>query len=85
MKYKITKEASSDLEEIWFYTFQNWSLEQADRYINLIIDEIEYLTEKPNSGNDYSCVKKDYWCSKVKSHLVFYKINNKEKIIEVNN
>jgi len=27
MKYKISKEASNDLEKIWLYTFETWSTE----------------------------------------------------------
>ena len=42
MIYKISKEASNDLEKIWLYTIETWSAEQADRYLNLIFDEIEY-------------------------------------------
>ena len=49
MIYKISKEASNDLEKIWLYTIETWSAEQADRYLNLIFDEIEYLCQKPNS------------------------------------
>jgi toxin ParE1/3/4 len=77
MKYKISQEASSDIENIWLYTFKNWSLEQADRYFNLIMDEIEYLTENPMSGTDYSKVRKGYFRSRVKSHFIFYRINSK--------
>lgn len=40
MNYKISQEANRDIENIWVYTFKNWSLEQADRYLNLIIDEL---------------------------------------------
>jgi toxin ParE1/3/4 len=40
MKYVISIEASKDLENIWLYTFENWSQEQADRYFNHNIDEI---------------------------------------------
>ena len=41
-KYLISKEALKDIDTIWLYTLEKWSLEQADRYYNLIIDEIEY-------------------------------------------
>lgn len=41
MNYKISLEAKNDIEKIWLYTFENWSLEQADRYLNLIFTEIE--------------------------------------------
>jgi toxin ParE1/3/4 len=83
MKYKISKEALNDLEKIWLYTFETWSLEQADRYFNLLMDEIEYLTINPKSGKDYSHVRKGYFRSVVKSHFIFCKINMKDKELEI--
>lgn len=83
MNYKISKEASNDLEKIWLYTIETWSAEQADRYLNLIFDEIEYLCQKPNSGSDFSHVRKDYLRSRVKSHFIFYKINKKQSELEI--
>jgi toxin ParE1/3/4 len=73
MGYRISVKAAEDLENIWLYTFENWSLEQADRYVNLLFDEIEYLSGKPNSGKDYSYIRDSYLCSNVKSHLIFYR------------
>jgi len=75
MIYKISKEASNDLEKIWLYTIENWSVEQADRYLNLLFEEIEYLCLKPNSGSDFGHVRKGYFRSRVKSHFIFYIIN----------
>ncbi len=83
MKYKISTEAQNDIEKIWLYTFETWSLEQADRYYNLIFDEIEFITKNPKSGKDYNDVRKDYYRSKVKSHYIFYKINQKKAEIEI--
>lgn len=83
MKYRISQEANRDIENIWLYTFEYWSVEQADRYFNLIIDEIEYLAEDPKSGQDYSKVRKGYFRSQIKSHFIFYRINSEEKEIEV--
>ena len=73
MKYKISSKAYDDIETIWLYTFENWSQEQADRYINLIFDEIEYLSKNPKSGKDFSHIRKNYRFAKVKSHLIFYR------------
>ena len=83
MKYKISKEAGRDIENIWLYTIEKWSIEQADRYFNLIMDEIEYLAKNPKSGKDYSKVRKGYFRSQVKSHFIFYKINWKNEEIEI--
>ncbi len=83
MNYKISQEANLDIENIWLYTYENWSLEQADRYINLIINEVEYLAENPESGKNYGHVRKGYFRSRVKSHFIFYKINDKKDVIEI--
>jgi len=83
MKYRITTLASQDLENIWLYTFENWSIEQADRYLNLIMDEIEYVAEKPNSGFDFSSVRKGYYRSRIKSHILFYRIDQKNNLVEI--
>jgi len=83
MKYKITKEALNDLEKIWLYTFETWSLKQADHYFDLLMNEIEYLSENPKSGKDYSEIRKDYFRSRVKSHFIFYRINTKNEDIEI--
>lgn len=83
MKYRISREASNDLEKIWLYTFENWSLRQADYYFNLIMNEIEYITVNPKSGKDYNLIRKGYFRSRVKSHFIFYKINLKDEEIEI--
>jgi len=83
MSYKISVQASMDIENIWLYTFENWSLEQADRYINLIFDEIEYLAVNPNSGKDFNHIRKNYRGSKVKSHIIFYKLTDEQNNIEI--
>jgi len=83
MKYKISQAASQDIENIWRYTTEKWSIEQADRYFNLIMDEIEHLAKYPKSGKDYSHVRKGYFRSQIKSHCIFYKINEKEETIEI--
>ena len=74
--YVISKKAVSDLEEIWLYTVEKWSAEQADRYYNLIFDEINYICKNINAGKSMEHVRKGYRASKVKFHLIFYKVSN---------
>lgn len=83
MRYKISIEAQNDLENIWLYTYENWSSEQADRYYDIILNEIEYVAKNPKVGQDYSHVRKGYLLSKVKSHYIFYKINKNENSVEI--
>jgi len=74
LPFSISKKAVSDLEEIWLYTVEKWSVEQADRYYNLIFDEINYICKNSNAGKPMEYVRKGYRASKVKSHLIFYRV-----------
>jgi len=74
--YVISKKAVADLEEIWLYTVEKWSVEQADRYYNLIFDEINYICKNSNAGKSMEDVRKGYHASKVKYHLIYYRVVN---------
>ena len=76
LAYVISKKAVADLEEIWLYTVEKWSVAQADRYYNLIFDEINFICRNINSGKSMEHVRKGYRASKVKSHLIFYRVSN---------
>jgi toxin ParE1/3/4 len=80
--YVISKKAVSDIEEIWLYTLRKWSLKQADRYYNLIFEEIEYICKNADAVKSMEHIRKEYRVSKIKSHLIFYRISS-ENIIEV--
>jgi len=81
--FKITEKAGSDLEGIWLYTFQNWSIEQADRYYELIMNDIVFLSENPSAGSIADHIRKGYRVSRVKSHLIFYKYDPEGFIIVI--
>ena len=48
LPFVICKKAVSDLEEIWLYLVEKWSVEQEDRYHNVIYDEINYICKNIN-------------------------------------
>lgn len=81
-EYIISEKALEDINNIWIYTAENWSVEQADRYYNLIIDEIEYVIRNFDTARDFGKIRKSYRYSKVKSHLIFFK-KDKTNEIEV--
>jgi len=83
MNIEISKKAFEDIENIWLYMLEVWSKEQADRYYNLIIDEIEYIAANPLAGRDVSRIRNNYRCSKVKSHLIFYKYTKTEQKVVI--
>ena len=78
--YIISEKALEDINNIWIYTAENWSIEQADRYYNLIIDEIEYIVRNLDMAPDFGKIRKSYRYSKVKSHLIFFKKDETDEI-----
>ena len=71
--YRISQQAIEDLDKIWMYTFNKWTKEQADRYFDSIITEIEFLADNFMTGKSAEQTRKNYRVTKVKSHLIFFR------------
>ena len=70
--YSIRALARTDLEEIWVFTFEEWGLEQADKYLNSLFSRFEWLSRNPYTGKDREDIKNGYYCFPEGMHLVFY-------------
>ncbi|MBN3725524.1 type II toxin-antitoxin system RelE/ParE family toxin [Burkholderia sp. Ac-20379] len=69
---RLTPMAQRDLEDIWSYTFEHWSLDQAERYVGEIIAMFEMLAQGKRVGKP-SSARDDYLRYLVGSHVVFYR------------
>jgi len=78
MNFKITQAAYHDLDDIWFYTFENWSENQANKYFESIIQEIELMCENPKKAKKMSKIKSDFFYFRTLSHYVFFKFGDDE-------
>ena len=87
MKYKIvrTDKADEQLREIIFYIADDsGSIDIALNYLDKIENAISRLEEFPMFGSEprYSILRKQgYKVLIVERHLVFYKVNESEKIV----
>lgn len=73
---KLSQKAKNDLIEIWEYTFEKWSSEQADRYFKLLNDEFTAISKNPEVGRNYDFARSKYRGARVKSHIIFYKVSS---------
>ncbi len=78
--YRVSPRAESDLEEIWLYTFRNWSPEQADTYHNAIVDAFEGLAVGEKTGRPVD-VREGYFKYPVGAHLVFYRFSESGLVV----
>lgn len=83
MKLNVSQAATDDLEGIWLYTAEHWSMEQADRYVNLILDGFDHVGRDPSAGKDFRHVREGYFGMKVGSHLIFYRQDRTANTIEI--
>ncbi len=81
-KYKLTNHAVLDLNEIWKYTFLNWSEKQADNYYSMLLKSCQMLADNPNIWKKYQAVKNGLFGIHVNKHIIFYRIIDKN-IVEI--
>ncbi|MBG0880876.1 type II toxin-antitoxin system RelE/ParE family toxin [Burkholderia cenocepacia] len=69
---RLTPLAECDLEDIWRYTAEHWSPEQAEHYYRDLIGTMEALARGKKAGR--ICVVRDgYFRYPAGSHVVFYR------------
>ena len=83
--YALSPLAEIDLEEIWFYTFQNWSLAQADSYHRDLVAAFEGLASGTKRGRDVD-VRPNYLKCPVGPHMIYFRNSDDQiKVIRVLN
>jgi len=50
--YLLTPEAQKDLEDIWLYSYETWSENQANRYIEILEDTFVRLSYMPEQARE---------------------------------
>ena len=82
LNYKLSELAKIDLEEIWMHTASQWSVNQANSYYRLIINEIERICHNPEIGRSIGDIKKQHRVQTVKSHLIIYKTDRENLYVD---
>lgn len=86
-RYSIeySKKAVSRLDEIWFWTADNFGVAQADRYETFIRAEIGKLAENPTIGSLKEKSTIWYfilqWTPRSHGHVVFYSFDPQSRMI----
>lgn len=81
-KYELTNKAVEDLTNIWEYTIDKWSEQQADRYFNLLISSCQNIANNPHLGKSYEGIAKELLGFKTEKHIIFYR-KRENKPIEI--
>ncbi|MBO9583663.1 MAG: type II toxin-antitoxin system RelE/ParE family toxin [Flavobacterium sp.] len=79
-KYYLTNKAVEDLEDIWNYTFEEWSESQADKYYFLLLSSCQEIANNPELGKKYDIVTPKLLGYKSNEHIIFYQIISRKEI-----
>jgi toxin ParE1/3/4 len=72
--YYLSNEAVQDLSNIWRYTVETWSEEQADKYYEMLLTCCSTVADNPNLGKSYHRIIKDLFGFRANRHIIFYRI-----------
>ena len=81
-KLKFTNNAVKDLSDIWIYTVETWTENQADKYYKLIISACSTIAKKPQIGKFYPEIYPDLQRRLTSKHIIFYRVL-KDQSIEI--
>ena len=70
--YRLAPRAEGDLENIWLYTLERWSQNQADNYYADLITAFEKLANGEKKGRSVD-IRQGYLKYSVGSHFIFYR------------
>ena len=77
----ISPVARREITDIWLYTADRWSVEQADSYIRQIESVIARAQERPDIGSAVYGLPSAYRKMKAGSHRVVYRCTDETLII----
>ena len=83
-KYHLTNKAVEDLTNIWEYTVETWSEQQADDYYNMLITSCQKITENPRLFSlKYEEIAEGLHGYRANKHIIFYRILTDGEILVI--
>ena len=70
--YRLSPRAFEDLEDIWQYGAENWSAEQADRYVAGLATAFQMIAEMPGLARERQEFQPPVRMHPHGSHLIVY-------------
>lgn len=79
-KITLRQEAIEDLNEIWLYTYEKWSQNQADKYYASVEFACMQIGENPELGKEYDGIHKKLLGLRIGKHIIFYQVVSNEDV-----
>jgi toxin ParE1/3/4 len=70
----LSPKAKADLSDVWDYTYSEWGVEQAEKYIRELWAAMQEQTRDLTKSVDIGDVRKGYRKLRSGSHVIFFKV-----------
>ena len=80
-RYRLAPAAQDDLEDIWRYTVERWSITQADRYADILEDTFERLMFMPEMARERTEFRPPVRIAPSSEHLIVYLVEGSDLVI----
>ena len=78
----LSPKAKADLSKIWDYTYSEWGVEQAEKYVRDLWSVMQEQTREFTKSVDIGDVRKGYRKVRSGSHVIFFKVT-REGVVDV--
>jgi len=79
--YVLSPEAARSIAKIDAYTREQFGPKQAVRYLESLLDQLEFIAEDPKRGKHRPELDDEYFSYFVGSHTVYYTINSEQILV----
>lgn len=80
-KYTLSNKASSDLANIFQYTYKNFTLSQAEYYLSELDECFIMLSSEPDLAYKVEDIKKKYFRYLCRKHAVYFQVRKDDIFI----
>jgi len=80
-KYTLSKKASTDLANIFQYTYKNFAINQAGSYLSELERCFIMLSNEPELAHKVEDIRKGYFRYLFRKHAVYFKIRKSDIFI----
>lgn len=84
MTYRLSARAEADLAEIWVYSAEQWSVDQADRYIEALVARFRWLCDNPSLWKLRQDITEGLYSYPQQSHVIYFRTDeDAPEVIEI--
>ena len=73
-EYRLTPATERDLETIWIHTHQQWGIEQANHYTDILTAAFVELALSPKATPACGHIRPGYRRRSIERHMIYFRI-----------